>query len=139
MRTYPLDSPHAAGRVLALLLIADGNVCASEIGVLKQLGAERRLGLPEGGLGVLLRDLCEDLLTTGHHFGSLLHELDGAALRSVMDEVSDPRLRSEVLALAQAAASSDDHLADGEAFVLGAAARYWSVSPSSPVQPAMPG
>ena len=40
MRNYPRNSPLAAGRVLALMLIADGNVCASEIRVLKQLNAE---------------------------------------------------------------------------------------------------
>lgn len=131
MRSYPLDSPQAAGRVLALMLIADGHVCASEIGALSRLGAERRLGLPEGGLDVLLRELCEDVLMAGHHGGSLLDGLDGATLRSMMEEVSDPQLRGEVLALAQAATGSDAHLAEGEAFVLGAACRYWSVSPAS--------
>lgn len=138
MRSYPPDSPQAAGRVLALLLIADGNVCASEMAVLNRLGAERRLGLPEGGLGALLRDLCEDQLMATHHSGSLLDGLDGDALRKVMNEVADPRLRSEVLALAQAAARADEHLAEGEAFVLGAICRYWSVSPASLANPAVP-
>lgn len=138
MRSYPLDSPQAAGRVLALLLIADGNVCASEVDVLRRLEAERRLGLPEGGLGVLLRDLCEDQLMASHPSASLLDGLDPAALRSVMEEVSDPRLRSEVLALAQAAARADEHLAVGEMFVLGAACRYWSVSPASLANAALP-
>jgi hypothetical protein len=137
MRSHPLDSPQAAGRVLAIMLIADGHVCTSELGLLQRLGAERRLGLPEGGLGVVLRELCEDLLAAGHHAGSLLERLDGHAMRSVMKEVADPRLRREVLALAQAAARSDGHLADGEAFVLGAACRYWSVSPASLAQPAL--
>jgi len=133
MRSYPHNSPEAAGRVLALLLIADGNVCASEIDVLKGLGAERRLGLPDGGLDVLLRHLCEDLLMVGYHFGSLLDGLDGTALRSLMGEVSDPRLRSEVLTLAQAAARADEHLADGEVLVLDAACRYWSLAaPATP-------
>jgi hypothetical protein len=86
----------------------------------------------------LLRHLCEDLLMAGHHFGSLLDGLDGTALRSLMGEVSDPRLRSEVLTLAQAAARADEHLADGEAFVLGAACRYWSLSTERLAQPAVP-
>jgi hypothetical protein len=138
MRSYPHNSPEAAGRVLALLLIADGNVCASEIDALNRLGAERQLGLRDGGLGVLLRDLCEDLLMGGHYSGSLLDGLDGAALRSMMEEVSDLRLRSEVLTLARAAARADEHLAEGEAFVLGAACRYWSLSPQHLATPAMP-
>jgi hypothetical protein len=138
VRSYPHNSPEAAGRVLTLLLIADGNVCASEIDVLKGLGAERHLGLPDGGLDVLLRDLCEDLLMAGHHFGSLLDGLDSTVLRNLMGEVSDPRLRSEVLTLAQAAARADEHLADGEARVLDAACRYWSLAPEHLATPAMP-
>lgn len=130
MRNYPRNSPLAAGRVLALMLIADGNVCASEIRVLKQLDAEGRLGLPPGGLDVVLRDLCEDLMMGGQCTGSLLASLDAQALRSLMDEVSNERLREEVMSLAQAAASADQHLADAEAFVLSAACRYWSIAPS---------
>lgn len=137
MRSYPHNSPEAAGRVLTLLLIADGNVCASEIDVLKGLGAERHLGLPDGGLDDVLRDLCEDLLMAGHHFGSLLDGLDSAVLRSLMGEVSDPRLRSEVLTLAQAAARADEHLADGEALVLDAACRYWSFAAEHLATPTM--
>lgn len=137
MRSYPPDSPQAAGRLLALMLIADDNVSAAEIGALKRLDAEHRLGLTEGELGVLLRDLCEDLMAAGNHAGSLLEGLDGATLRSMMEEVSDPRLRCEVLTLVQAAALADDHLTVGESFVMGAAYRHWSVSHSGlELQPA---
>lgn len=138
MRTYARNSPEAAGRILALLLIADGHVCASEIGALSRLGAERNLGLQPGAFAGMLRDLCEDLMMGTHHHGSLLDGLDGAALRSIMDEVTDPRLRSEVLTLAQAAAQADSHLAEGEAFILAAACRYWSLSPDAFAAPAVP-
>jgi hypothetical protein len=129
MRAFPANSPQAAGRVLALLLIADGNVCASEIGTLTRLGAEPRLGLPEGGLSLLLRDLCEDLLMVSAQAGPLIEQVDGATLRSLMAEVTDPDLRDAVLTLAHAAAQADGHLAEGEAFVLAAACRYWSLEP----------
>ena len=129
MRTYPANSPEAAGRVLALLLLADGNVCSSEIGTLTRLGAEPRLGLPPGSLGMLLRDLTEDLLMGAAQAGPLIEQVDGATLRSLMAEVSDPRLRDEVLTLAHAAAQADGHLAEGEAFVLAAACRYWALEP----------
>ena len=138
MRTYACNSPEAAGRILALLLIADGHVCASEISVLARLEAERQLGLQPGAIAALLRDLCEDLMMGAHHQGSLLDGLDGAALRSLMEEVTDPRLRKEVLTLAQAAVQADAHLADGEAFILAAACRYWSLSPDAFAAPAVP-
>ena len=45
MRSYPRNSPEAAARIVALVLISDGHVCSSEFDILKQLGAERELGL----------------------------------------------------------------------------------------------
>ena len=45
MRSYPRNSPEAAARIVALMLISDGHVCSSEFDILKQLGAERELGL----------------------------------------------------------------------------------------------
>jgi hypothetical protein len=125
MRSYPTNSPQAAGRILALMLIADGNVCTSEIGALIQQGAEPRLGLADGSLGVLLRDLCEDLMLGGYHGGALSGFLDDDSLRSMMAELTHPPLQAEVMALAHAAAGSDTHLAEGEAFILDAARRHW--------------
>jgi len=125
MRSYPIDSPEAAGRVLALMLIADGNVCTSEIAALTKAGAEPRLGLSAGGLGVLLRDLCEDLMTGGYQGGALSGFLNDDSLRGMMKEVQSAQLRQDVIALAHAAAGSDTHLAEGEAFILDAARRHW--------------
>lgn len=125
MRSYPANSPQAAGRLLALMLIADGNVCTSEIGALKQQGAEPRLGLGEGALAVLLHDLCEDLMTGGYQGGALSDFLDDDSLRGMMAEITAPALQAEVMQLAHAAAGSDTHLAEGETFILDAARRHW--------------
>lgn len=133
MRSHPHDSPEAAGRILALLLLSDGHVCISEIDTLRRLGAEERLGLEPGALGLLLRDLSEDLLMGARSAGSLLGAVDGDALRAVMREVSSPILRRDVLFLARAAAQADRHLAAGEAFVLEAARLHWRApAPAGP-------
>lgn len=50
MRSDPRSSPEAPTRVLALLLIADGNVCRSEIQARESLGAPAALGLARDGL-----------------------------------------------------------------------------------------
>ena len=128
MRSYPRNSPQAAGRLVALVLLADGHVCRSEFASLEALDAPRALGLPPGAMPPLVQDLCEDLLLGAWHGGSMLDSVDEATLAQLMAEVDDPALRGEVLRLAHAAAAADSHLSEGEAFVLDAARRHWGTA-----------
>ncbi len=125
MRTYPCNSPEAAARLVALVLIADGHVCRSELDALDRLEASRELGLPHDAMSGIVQTLCEDLLLGAYASGSLLANVDDYALASLMAEVTDPALRGKVLRLAVAVTNADRHLADGEIFVLEAARRHW--------------
>jgi hypothetical protein len=127
MRSYPRNSPEAAARIVALVLIADGHVCRSEFDVLDQLDAPRELGLDSDGLPRIVQTLCEDLLMGDPGSGSMLGGVDDSALASLMAEVDEPALQRKVLRLAVAAARADRHLADGEAMVLAAAHRHWGL------------
>lgn len=125
MRSYPHNSPEAAARIVALVLISDGHVCSTEFEILKQLGAERELGLEPQLLPHIVHTLCEELLAGGYETGSLIGNVDDAALTSLMAEISDPALQTKVLRLCLAAARADGHLADGESLVVEAARRHW--------------
>jgi hypothetical protein len=127
MRSYPHNSPEAAARIVALVLISDGHVCSSEFDVLKQLGAERELGLEPQLLPHIVHTLCEELLATGYQTGSLMCNVDDEALASLMAEISDPALQRTVLRLSLAAARADGHLADGETLVVEAARHHWKL------------
>ena len=127
MRSYPRNSPEAAARIVALVLISDGHVCSSEFDILKQLGAERELGLEPHLLPHILHTLCEELLAGGYETGSIMGNVDDTALASLMAEISDPALQSTVLRLSLAAARADGHLADGETLVLEAARHHWKL------------
>lgn len=127
MRSYPHNSPEAAARILALVLLSDGGMCRSELDLLKQLGAERELGLEPQLLPHLVHTLGEELQHAGCEPGSWLDKIDDSTLASLMAEVSDPRLRRTVLRLSLAAASADGRLADGEAVVVEAARRHWQL------------
>ena len=48
MRPYPIDSPQAATRLLAMALVADGHYAPCELRTLDRLDASRRLGLVRG-------------------------------------------------------------------------------------------
>ncbi|WP_439536526.1 hypothetical protein [Methyloversatilis sp.] len=127
MRSYPHNSPEAAARIVAMVLIADGQVCMSEFDILKKLGAERELGLVPQLLPHLVYTLREELMLGGYATGSLLDNVDDSTLASLMAEVSDPVLRRTVLRLSLAAARADGHLADGEARVVEAARHHWQL------------
>lgn len=130
MRSYPRNSPAAAARIVALVLIADGHVCRSEFEALDQLDAARELGLSTEGVPHAVQHLCEDLLMVAYSGGSLMAQLDKPTLASIMAEVDDPLLQAKVLALATAAAHADRHLAEGEALVLEATREHWRLSPA---------
>ena len=127
MRSYPRNSPEAAARIVALVLISDGHVCSSEFDILKQLGAERELGLEPQLLPHIVHTLCEELLQGGYETGSLMGNVDDSTLALLMAEISDPALQKTVLRLSLAAARADGHLADGETMVVEAAQRHWKL------------
>ena len=127
MRSYPRNSPEAAARIVALVLISDGHVCSSEFDILKQLGAERELGLEPHLLPHIVHTLCEELLAGGYPSGSLISNVDDSTLASLMAEISDPALQRKVLSLSLAAARADGHLADGETLVVESARHHWKL------------
>ena len=131
MRSYPRNSPEAAARIVALVLIADGHVCRSEFDVLNQLDGPRELGLDPDGLPLIVQTLCEDLLMGAYGSASMLGGLDESALTSLMAELDDPILQRKVLRLALAAARADAYLADGECLVLAAARTHWDLDEES--------
>jgi hypothetical protein len=128
VRSYPRNSPEAAARIVALVLISDGHVCRSEIETLQQLQIERELGLAPGNFAQVVHTLCEDLLMGAYGSGSMMCSVDEAALASLMAEVDAPALQRQVLRLASAAAGADEHLADAEALVMAAARRHWQIA-----------
>lgn len=125
MRSYPRNSPEAAARIVALVLISDGHVCRSEIEALQHLQVEQELGLAPGSFAQVVHTLCEDLLMGAFGSGSMMCSVDEDTLASLLAEVDEPARQTKVLRLASAAAEADRHLADAEALVVAAARRHW--------------
>lgn len=128
MRSYPQNSPQAAARIVALVLISDGHVCKSEIDALNHLQIESELGLPPGGFAPVVQTLCEDLLLSTGSMGMV----DESTLAALLAEVDAPALRLTVLRLADAAIVADRHLSEGEAQVMAALHRYWVLTDPAP-------
>lgn len=128
MRNYPRNSPEAAARIVALVLVSDGHACRSEMDAVDKANAVEELGLGPDAFRTVLRTLCEDLLT-GASSGLMLSGVDAEGLRSIMAEVDDEDLQRKILKLSVAVAAADAYLAEGESVVLEAALQLWRLSP----------
>ncbi len=127
MRSYPRNSPQAAARIVALTLLADGNLCKSELETLTRLGAHAQLGLSAADLHEVVHNLCQDLLAAGDMSWGGSSQIDSRTLAELMTEVQDPALQLKVLKLCVAVVETDDHVAEGESAVLTAALTHWGL------------
>lgn len=142
MRSYPRNSPEAAARIVALVLISDGHVCRTEVEALQRLQVEPELGLTPGAFAQVVHTLCEDLLMGSFGSATMMCSVDGDTLASLLAEVDDPALQARVLRLAAAAAEADRHVADAEALVVDAAQKQWgfgqAMASAHPTRAAVP-
>ena len=130
MRTYPRNSPQAAVRIAALMLLADGHLGSAELSALGRPAIAGRLGLDGPAAGDVLRDAVQDLLATG---GSAWHgtaHLEVAVLDGVLREIDDPALRRDVLAACRALGGADRHWSEGEQAFLARLERHWHLQPA---------
>jgi uncharacterized tellurite resistance protein B-like protein len=122
MRSYPKNSPRAAGRLLALTMISDGNVALSEIRAVYRSRILEHIGLDDDEFDAVLHELCNDLLATAHH-GTI--QVDETLIDALLDEIEAPELRRNLLRTMWRLADADGWLADSEAIVLNRAAIRW--------------
>jgi hypothetical protein len=130
LRPYPRNSAEAAGRIVALALIANGRIKASEVAVLDALEAIERLGLTRGQWHGVINDLCADLLGPAR-CGDEGH-IPGDVLIRMLDEIEDGDTRRLVLGLCAAVIQADRQIDDGESIVLLAAIERWGLHPDDP-------
>ncbi|PXW28128.1 TerB family tellurite resistance protein [Paraburkholderia caballeronis] len=129
MRTYSCNSPQAAGRIVAISLLADGHLSSDELVALSRERIADRLGLKPGEFGSILQGLCEDLLAGSHLNWTDACKLDSDVMQQVMQELQDPVLRAEVLALCRTAINADRHVSESEAQMLAVLSLAWQVRP----------
>ncbi len=127
MRPYPRNSPQAACRIVALTLLADGNLCRREIAMLERLEAPLQLGLSMTEVHAVVHAFCEDLLSTAGLNWTQVCTVQMPTLESLLAEVDDPVLQRRVLGLCFAIVEADGHLADAEANVLEVILARWGL------------
>jgi uncharacterized tellurite resistance protein B-like protein len=124
MRNYPLNSPQAAARIVALALIADGHVNKRELDALDGIAAHEQLGMARDEMHAVVQTLCEDLMVAAQLCWDSAWRLEGAALAELMAEVDDPALWRKVMQVCEAVIDADGHVSEGELAVIRAAAEH---------------
>lgn len=127
MRSYPTNSPQAAARILALTVVADGDIGDAELQWLDRLSVHERLGLARHELHALLDTFCEDLLSSDQLKWADACPVDERTLADLMGEIQDPDLRLKLLRLCVELAEVDARVDDGESCVLVAAVEHWGL------------
>ena len=122
MRTYTINSPHAAGRLLALTIISDGNVAPSELAAMHRSRILDHVELGEAEFDQVLHDLCSDLLTTTRHG---VVQIDPELIDHMLLEIEHPDLRRKLLQAMWKIADADGWLANAEAVLLNRASLAW--------------
>lgn len=127
MRSYSRNSPHAAGRIVALAILADGHLAPVELEALEREAAFARLGLGRPALHDVIHGLCEDLLWSATLTWSDVAHADPGTLAAVMSEVDDRDLQLAILQCCVAVVEADGHVAPGESIALTSAVEYWGL------------
>lgn len=127
MRRYPRNSPQAAARIVALTVLADGDIGESEIELLDRLKVHTQLGLERSELHAVLDTFCEDLLSSLQLAFADACPVDERTLALLMADIDDPDLRVKLLRLCVDLAESDAEVAEGELIVLNSAVEHWGL------------
>jgi uncharacterized tellurite resistance protein B-like protein len=127
MRSYPANSPQAAARIIALTVVADGDIGEAEIEWLDRLAVHQQLGLARHELHALMDIFCEDLLSSDKLKWADACPVDERTLADLMGEIQDPALRLKLLRLCVELAEVDAQVDEGESIVLVAAVEHWGL------------
>lgn len=137
MRQYPVDSPLAAARIVALTSVADAGWPRGHVDVMRGLRLVEQLGLDGPSWHEVLAGVCQDLMfsaqptvapagTPSAPGGSF--RLDGHELEHLLAEVRDPQLQHKVLELCLALVEDRSPINDTESQMLATAVDQWGLT-----------
>jgi uncharacterized tellurite resistance protein B-like protein len=126
MRSYPIDSPKAVSRLLALTMIVDGHLAPSELKAMHRSGILQHVAIDEDEFDDVVRDLCEDLLATAARRCSAEVEIDARLLDALLDEVEDTALRLSLMRAMLEIVHADSVLDVRETLLIERAFKAWS-------------
>jgi uncharacterized tellurite resistance protein B-like protein len=127
MRSYPLNSPQAAARIVALALLADGVMESEEMLMLDYVRAHEQLGLSMHQLNAVVQEFGQDIGIARHPGWAEDGLVDPRTMAALMAEIDDPQLRRKVLRLCISVVEADGRVHESESTVVNAAVEHWGL------------
>ncbi len=125
MRSYPINSSKALARLIAMAVVADGELDNCEIDRLRELDVFSMLGIEADGFYQVLLELCRDLAVGGS--GEHVSLLAPHRLEQLADEVSDSKLRKLALSAMLVTIKADGKVSEGEQTLLRYLLERWDI------------
>lgn len=127
MRRYPTNSPQAAARIVALTVLANGDISSAEFELLARPDLHAQLGLDRDALATVLHDAYDDMEPSARMSMLNTCPVDEFALRDIVGEIDDPQLQKRLLRLCVDIAHSDGTVDIAESIIISSAMEQWGL------------
>lgn len=128
MRNYPIDSPQAKARIIALALLADGGLDKSEIECLESQDIVSRIGITTNAFETVLQEFCQDIDQSGLCGLNGQLRLEHPAIEAMLDEIRQRDVRQALLRAIFSIVHADRNVSLGEAKLTALAMTRWGIS-----------
>ena len=127
MRNYPIDSPQAKARIIAIALLADGGLDKSEIEFLDNRDIVERLGIASETFDEVMQAFCEDIDQSGLLLPNGQLACESPAINAMLDEIQDREQRRLLLRTLFDIVLADRNVSLGEAQLTALAMSHWGI------------
>ncbi|GAB4061011.1 hypothetical protein [Uliginosibacterium sediminicola] len=125
MRHYPKNSLQAATRIVALAVLADGQLQAREFEALRRSQVAARLGLCAEDFDRVLQEFCSDLLSSAKVDADAHCQVSPAIVERLLADIDHPLLQAELARLVVSVIDADNTLHRGESLLFKALLQHW--------------
>lgn len=131
MRNYPIDSPQAKARIIALALLADGGLDKSEIECLEGSNTLTRIGITSNALDVVMHEFYQDIHQSGLFGPNGQLRFEHPSIEAMLDEIRQRDVRKALLRAIFDIVHADRNVGLGEAKLTALAMTRWGISRQS--------
>lgn len=125
MRSYPINSPQALARLIAMAILADGRLDNREVDWLKKHDTAALVGVDRDVLIQVLLDCCRDVITEAEQERVFL--LEDHRLARLADDVTDKALQRVAVSAMLIIAKADGSITEGEQALLRFLMERWGI------------